>query len=169
LDPTPSPSRCSRYRGREAPNRIVIIRRMAEPDRVPRLARPFVALLIAAMVASALFVWEPWPLTSFRLFSHLRADEQTAWQATAVERNGDELRYPLGFAIREFVDADDPRRDELCRTWVAAAPEIVAREAVEVRLYRRRWRLSERSGDRALPGRQEHVFTCTSVGSEVAR
>jgi hypothetical protein len=38
---------------------------MAEPDRVPRLARPFVALLIAAMVASAVFVWEPWPLTSF--------------------------------------------------------------------------------------------------------
>ena len=141
---------------------------MAEPDRVPRLARPFVALLIAAMVASAVFVWEPWPLTSFRLFSHLRVDEQTAWEATVVEPNGEELGYPLGFAIRDFVDADEEQRDELCRTWVAAAPEIVAREAVEVRLYRRRWLLSERSGDRALPGSREHAFTCTSEGSEVA-
>ena len=141
---------------------------MAEPDRVPRLARPFVALLIAAMVASAVFVWEPWPLTSFRLFSHLRVDEQTAWEATVVERNGTELGYPLGFAIREFTGANEERRDELCRTWVAAAPEIVAREAVQVRLYQRRWRLSERSGDRALPGSREHAFTCTNRGSEVA-
>jgi hypothetical protein len=141
---------------------------MAEPDRVPRLARPFVALLIAAMVASAVFVWEPWPLTSFRLFSHLRVDEQTAWEATVVEPNGEELGYPLGFAIRDFVDADEEQRDELCRTWVAAAPELVARHAVEVRLYQRRWLLSERSGERALPGRREHAFTCTSEGSEVA-
>jgi hypothetical protein len=141
---------------------------MAEPDRVPRLARPFVALLIAAIVASAVFVWEPWPLTSFRLFSHLRFDEQTAWEATVVEANGEELGYPLGFAIREFVDADGERRDELCRTWVAAAPELVAHQAVEVRLYHRRWLLSERSGDRALPGSREHAFTCTSEGSDVA-
>jgi hypothetical protein len=141
---------------------------MAEPDRVPRLARPFVALLIAAMVASAVFVLEPWPLTSFRLFSHLRVDEQSAWQSTVVEPNGEELDYPLGLAIREFADADEGRRDELCRTWVAAAPEIVDREAVEVRLYERRWLLSERSGDRALSGTREHTFTCTNKGSEVA-
>lgn len=141
---------------------------MPEPDRVPRLARPFVALLIAAMVASAVFVLEPWPLTSFRLFSHLRFDEQTAWRATVVESNGEEVDYPLGLAIREFADANEGRRDELCRTWVAAAPEIVDRQAVEVRMYQRRWLLSERSGDRALPGSQEHVFTCTSQGSEVA-
>jgi hypothetical protein len=140
---------------------------MAEPDRVPRLARPFVALLIAAMVASAVFVWEPWPLTSFRLFSQLRVDEQTAWHATVVEPNGDELGYPLGFAIREFVDANDERRDELCRTWVAAAPEIIAHQAVEVRLYQRRWLLSDRRDDRAEPGSPEHAFTCTSEGSEV--
>jgi hypothetical protein len=141
---------------------------MPEPDRVPRLARPFVALLIATMVASAIFVWEPWPLTSFRLFSHLRVDEQTTWQATVVEPNGEELGYPLGFAIRDFVDADEEQRDELCRTWVAAAPEIVARQAIMVRLYERRWLLSERSGDRALPGSREHAFTCTSEGSDVA-
>jgi hypothetical protein len=141
---------------------------MAEPDRVPRLARPFVALLIAAMVASAVFAWEPWPLTSFRLFSHLRVDEQTAWQATVVEPNGDELAYPLGFAIADFVRANTERRSALCRTWVAAAPEVIGQKAVEVRLYERRWVLSERRGDRALPGTTKHLFTCTRQGVSVA-
>lgn len=51
---------------------------MNDPDRVPRFARPFVVLFIAAIVASALCVWEPWPLTSFRLFSHVRTDQQAS-------------------------------------------------------------------------------------------
>jgi hypothetical protein len=38
---------------------------MPEPGRAPRPARHFVALLIAAMLASAVFALEPWPLTSF--------------------------------------------------------------------------------------------------------
>jgi hypothetical protein len=146
-----------------------------EPDRVPRLARPFVAGLIALMVASALFVWEPWPFTSFRLFSHLRYDEQAAWHARAVAQGGEEITYPLGsadrgfrhfgFAMAEFVSADQARRDELCRTWVAAAPELIDVEAEEVRLYQRRWRLSERSGDRALRGTDELGFICTREGA----
>jgi hypothetical protein len=140
---------------------------MHEPDRVPRFARPFVALLIAAMVASAVFVWEPWPLTSFRLFSHVRVDEQTSWQATAVEPNGDELAYPLGFALADFVHGDGERRNELCRTWLAAAPEVVGKRAVAIRLDERRWLLSRRSGDRALPGVTRHRFTCTRAGAVV--
>jgi hypothetical protein len=40
----------------------------------------------------------------------------------------------------------------------------VDREAEEVRLYLRTWRLSERQGDRALPGVREHRFTCTGTG-----
>lgn len=150
---------------------------MLHPDTVPRAARPFVAVLIAAMLASAVFLWEPWPLTSFRLFSQLRYDEQTAWQATAVTPGGEELDLPLsgaprglrgfGFVMAEFADADRKRRDELCRTWVRVAPEVVDRPVVEVRLGRRSWRLSERNGDRALPGEREHVFTCTAEGVEV--
>ena len=143
-------------------------------DRVPRLARPFVAVLLAAMVACAVFAWEPWPLTSFRLFSTLRADEQSAWEATTVDRDGKELPYPLGgedhgfrgfpFTMTEFAGAAEGRRDELCRTWVDAAPMLVGREAEEVRIYRRTWRLSEREGDRALPGERALVYVCTSEG-----
>lgn len=143
----------------------------------PRLARPFVALLIAAMIASAVFVLEPWPLTSFRLFSHLRYDQQSAWQATIVRTGGRESDYPLdslpqgvrGFNVvmAEFATADTARRDELCRAWVAAAPGLVDRDPVELRLYLRSWQLSERSGDRALPGTREHSFTCTGDGADV--
>lgn len=148
---------------------------MVQADKVPRLARPFVALLAAAMVASAVFVFEPWPLTSFRLFSHLRTDAQTAWSAAAVTDGGAEQPYPLagaqrgyrgfGFAMVEFADAGAQRRDELCRAWVAAGPQVVGHEVDEVRLYRRSWLLSRRDGERALPGERRLVYTCTAEGA----
>ena len=150
---------------------------MADGDSVPRFARPFVALLIIARCASALFVWEPWPLTSFRLFSHLRVPEQTSWEATTVEAGGAELPYPLGglpgfrgfgFTMTEFEAASEGRRDELCRTWVEAAPDLVGREATEVRLYLRRRDLSERDGDRSQPGARDLRFRCSPEGVTVA-
>lgn len=151
---------------------------MPEPDRVPRLARPFVAGLLVAMVACAVFAWEPWPLTSFRLFSAARIDQQTAWRATTVAADGAEDDYPLGalprgfrgfaFTMSEFTGADRGRQDELCRTWVRAAPELVGREAVEVRIYQRSWSLSDRTAERAEPGTETLSYVCTDAGAEVA-
>jgi hypothetical protein len=147
---------------------------MSDPDRIPRLARPFVLTLIAAMLACAIFAWEPWPLTSFRLFSTLRVDEQSAFSATIVTADGEEVPYPLGaedhgfrgfpFTMAEFSGAGAERRDELCRTWVEAAPTLVGRHAEEVRIYLRRWTLSEREGDRALPGVTRLAYVCTAEG-----
>ena len=144
-------------------------------DRVPRFARPFVVALVAAMLITAAFAWEPWPLTSFRLFSTLRIDEQTAWSATAVDADGREVPYPLGggergfrgfpFLVGELATGSAERRDELCRTWVEAAPELIGIDAVEVRIYRRTWRLSDRRGDEALPGRTELVYECGPGGA----
>jgi hypothetical protein len=144
-------------------------------SEVPRLARPFVALLVLAMVASAIFVWEPWPLTSFRLFSHVRHDEQTAWEATAVAADGRELGYPVaaqprglrgfGFAMAEFAAASPGRQDDLCRTWLEAAPDALGGEVTEVRLHLRSWKLSDRSDDRALEGTRRHLFTCVGEGA----
>jgi hypothetical protein len=134
-----------------------------------------VALMIAVMVASAVFVWEPWPFTSFRLFSHVRHDEQTGWEATAVGPGGGETAYPVaaedrglrgfGFAMVEFQAASPARRDELCRAWLALAPQAVGSEVSEVRLYQRTWKLSEREGGRALPGTRRHVYSCTRAGA----
>jgi hypothetical protein len=149
----------------------------ATPDRVPSHARPLVLLLVLAMLASAVFVWEPWPLTSFRLFSHVRHDEQTAWVATIADARGEEIAYPIdtldegfrnfGFRMAEFSTAVEGRRDELCRTWVDAATQVAGPGAREVRLYRRTWRVTEREGDRALPGTRELVFVCTGAGVRV--
>ena len=151
---------------------------MTDPDRLPRLARPFVVILLAAMVATAVFAWEPWPLTSFRLFSTVRVDEQTSWSATTLDSAGAERPYPLGgedrgfrgfpFVMSEFESAQPERRDELCRTWVEAAPELVGIDAVEVRIYQRRWRLSARAGDVALPGETSLVYVCDGSGARGA-
>jgi hypothetical protein len=148
---------------------------MADADAVPKLARPFVALLLVAMIASALFVWEPWPLTSFRLFSNVRIDHQRAWLATTVDAAGDEEPYPIGaepdgfrgfpFVMAEFVSAGRDRRDELCRTWVEGAPDLVGRDAAEVRIYLREWELSDRTGDRADEGTVTPKYACTAEGA----
>ena len=57
-------------------------------DRVPPAARFLVVALVTLMLLSAIFEWEIWPLTSFRLFSNARIDRQTAWLATIVGRDG---------------------------------------------------------------------------------
>lgn len=149
---------------------------MAGPDLVPRFARPFVIGFVALMIASAAFVWEPWPFTSYRLFSQLRIDEQRAWVVRSVDGDGSEATVPLAgelrgfeFQMREFVDADAARQDELCRLWARSAPAIVGRPVTEVRLYERRWRLAEREGDRATPGTSELVYVCDSDGASDAR
>ena len=148
---------------------------MQREDQVPRAARPLVAVLLVLMIASALFVWEPWPLTSFRLFSQLRVDQQTAWVVKAVDTDGGEQDLPLAgelrgfeFQIREFVVASPERRDELCRVWAGAAPEILGHPTEEVRLYQRTWRLSERDGEVALPGSSELVYVCDGGGAHDA-
>lgn len=147
---------------------------MTEPDKTPRYAQAFAAGLIALMVACAVFAWEPWPFTSFRLFSTVRIDQQTAWLATTVDAAGREDPYPLGgetrgfrgfpFTMTEFTSASPSRRDELCRLWVASAPELVERDAVEVRIYQRSWILSDRSADEALPGQTDLRFVCDATG-----
>jgi hypothetical protein len=134
--------------------------------------------VILAMCACAAFAWEPWPFTAFRLFSEVRVDEQSAWEARTVDAAGTEQGYPLGglpegfrgfpFTMAEFVVATDRRQDELCRTWVGAAPELVGVDAVEVRIYRRSWRLSDRAGERARPGTTELAYVCTSEGLDRA-
>jgi hypothetical protein len=145
---------------------------MERQDQVPRGARPFVAVFLALMIACALFVWEPWPLTSFRLFSQLRLDEQTSWVVKANETRGGEEDLPLTgelrgfeFQIREFVAASPERQDELCRVWAGAAPVVLGQPTDEVRLYQRTWLLSDRDGDRAAPGSSRLVYVCDADGA----
>lgn len=149
-----------------------------EGDQVPPFARPFVAIVLALIIACGIFAWELWPFTSFRLFSTVRIDHQTAWSATVVDDSGAETAYPLGgldhgfrgfpFTMSEFATASQERQDELCRTWVDAAPELVGTTATQVRLYLREWTLSDRMDDRALPGITTLKYVCTDAGARDA-
>jgi hypothetical protein len=147
---------------------------MSAGPRASRLARPYVALLLAVFVLTPLLRWEPWPFTSWRLFSGLRYDEQSGWQAVTVDRVGREAGYPLqalprgfrgfNFVMTEFAAASRARRDELCRTWVEASPELVDRDARAVRIYRLEWQLSERVDGRAAEPSRTLAYTCTREG-----
>jgi hypothetical protein len=133
-----------------------------------------VVALLVVMVASAAFAWEPWPFTSFRLFSHLRYDEQATWEARAVGPGDEEAAVgfsgaPRGlrgfqFAMAEFVVASAERQDELCLTWTEEAAALLDARVRRLHLYRREWRLSERVGDRAREGSARLVYTCSRRG-----
>jgi hypothetical protein len=140
----------------------------------PRYARPFVAAFLAALVICALATIEAWPLTAWRLFSHLRTDEQTAWSATAVDRLGREHDYPLGhspdgyrgfiFLMAGFGSRSPAEQRELCDTWRDATSELLGFEARAMRIYQREWRLSDRDGDRADRDEPTLRYTCRPGG-----
>jgi hypothetical protein len=147
--------------------------RQAGAANAPRLARSFVLLFLAAMAAAAIFTWEPWPITSFRLFSHLRQDQQHGWAAVVTGTDGEETPLAIagpagdlrnfGFRMAEFETTSWQRRDEICRAWLAPLQE---RGGAEIRLYRLRWRLSRRieNGDRAAPPSRKLAFVCRPAG-----
>jgi hypothetical protein len=136
-----------------------------------------VLLFLTAMLAAALFTWEPWPITSFRLFSHLRRDQQHGW-AAAVAAAGNRER-PLtiatlspglrgfGFRMAEFETASWQRRDEICRAWIAPLLARGEGTRAEIRLYRLSWRLSRRidNGQRPAPPSRTPAFVCAQAGA----
>ena len=140
----------------------------------PRLARPFVAVFLVAIVVCAIATIEAWPLTSWRLFSHLRSDGQSAWTATAVDAVGREHDYPLGhlgegyrgfvFLMSGFAERSPAEQLELCDTWREGADDLLGFEAREVRLYLSEWTLSDRVGDRAVAGDPRLRYVCRPGG-----
>ena len=98
----------------------------------PRHARPFVALFLAALVVCPLAVVNLWPFSSWELFSRLRTDRQTTWEAVAVDRAGRErtmirsARSPTAtagfvFIMRGFSTRAAAARDAVCATWLRGA------------------------------------------------
>jgi hypothetical protein len=136
-----------------------------------------VLFFLLAMIAAAIFSWEPWPITSFRLFSHLRQDQQHGWEATVIDRDGREAPLAIsdlasgfhGFRFRmaEFESARWQRRDEICQAWVAPLLGTDSGPKAEIRLYRLEWRLSRRidGGERAAAPARALAFVCSAAGA----
>ncbi len=147
----------------------------AEP---PRYARPFVALFIATLVLCALFPLNLWPFSNWELFSRLRTDQQTGWQAAVVDPAGRERDYPiasLGHGDRGFVvlmagfsRRSPADRDRICAAWRRDATEQFGAGAQLLRIYHLEWPLSDRQGNRAEPPDRTLAWVCSAKGASDA-
>jgi len=144
-------------------------------ERVPRHVTWFVRAFLAAFIVCGLAGIEAWPLTGFRLFSHLRHEQAVSWERTAVDDRG--LERAINFAGRpdghgSFVllvtsFPSKPRReqDAMCRAWVQGLRRL-DHGAVAMRIYALDQPLVPRSGDRpASTPQRTLVVTCSDQGA----
>ena len=155
---------------------------MARPSTAsaaaPRYARPFVALFLATLVVCALAPVNAWPFSSWELFSRLRTDRQTGWEAVAVDSAGRERNYPIAslrygyrslrLIMADFSESSAARRDRLCAAWLRGATEQFGPSTRLVRIYQLEWLLSERRGSSATPAHRTLAWTCSTKGARAA-
>jgi hypothetical protein len=138
--------------------------------RVPSWTRVFVFGYLAAVVICGVFVIEAWPLTGFRLFSHLRYPRQLAWQAATVDRSGRETiiyfgAFPrtyrhLPLIMRTYGALPQARQEAICQAW-AAEVRRHGHEVTGVRIYRTVVDLRRHHNRRHRPpARRLLRFTC---------
>jgi hypothetical protein len=142
----------------------------ASRRRVPAWARVFVFGYLTAFLICGVFVIEAWPLTGFRLFSHLRYPRLLGWQATTVDRSGRETiiyfgAFPrtyrhLPLIMRTYGTLPQRRQEAICQAW-AAEVRRHGREVTGVRIYRTVVDLRRHRNRRHRPpARRLLRFTC---------
>jgi hypothetical protein len=145
---------------------------------VPRRTRWFVWAFLVAFVVCGLAGIEAWPLTGFRLFSHLRHVEAITWERTVIGPDGRErpitfARLPDGYrsfvlVVKTFPSKTKSEQDDMCRDWVTGLrgmdPAVTG-----MRVYRLDQSLLPRDGDRpAAPPARTLLFTCSDRGASMA-
>jgi hypothetical protein len=103
-------------------------------ERPQPWARPFVAILLAAIVTCGLLGIEAWPLSGFRLFSAPRSSLSTGWRLVAITTDGEQVSVNVsrfgaayrgfGFVARSFDDLTASERAALCGVWRRATLSI---------------------------------------------
>jgi hypothetical protein len=144
----------------------------------PRYARPFVGLFLAMLFVCALAAVDLWPFAPWELFSHLRTDRQTGWEAVVVASTGRARDFPIaslshgyrgfGFIMPGFSNRSEADRDAICAAWLRSATARFAPNTRALRIYRLTWLLSDRSGNRAAPPHRRVAWTCTPKGAREA-
>ena len=140
------------------------------PDELPpRRVRAFVVAFLGAFVLCGLVGLELWPLTGWRLFSQLRTDHQVAWQAAAVDTEGEtQIRFgelPRAYrnfplVMRTYSALPPADQVEACRLWFEAAQSQLP-AATALRIYRIDWYLSYRHGNKdGPPPRRTLLMSC---------
>lgn len=134
--------------------------------------RRFVLAFLAAFAICGLAGVEAWPLTGWRLFSHLRHARQESWHATVIDAAGAESPVPFGAlgapyrgnvqVLIGFPRIPRERRLAVCGAWLDALEGRPGPAPREIRIYRLARDVSDRLGDRgAPPYRRTLRFTCT--------
>jgi hypothetical protein len=147
-------------------------REIATPtvQRAPRWARVFVWSFLATFVVCGVVGIEAWPFTGFRLFSHLRYEHQTEWQAFAVSPEGRESRlrlsrFPGGYngfplIMKSFTSRGPRDRADMCQAWAVAAYGLRGR-TLAIRIYAIDRHLEPRQGHApAAPPIRALAYTC---------
>jgi len=140
-------------------------------ERPPGWARWFVRGFLIVFVVCGLVGIEAWPFTGFRLFSHLRTQHRTTWQAFSLDAEGREnvlsfAQLPSGYRgfvliMQRYPDISPTDRDGMCRAWAEAAGTS------QVRVYRLDEDVLPRAGSRpASPTSRTLLFTCGEVGND---
>ena len=144
----------------------------------PRYARPFVVGFLATLVICAVAAVNAWPFSSWRLFSSLRTDRQTSWQAVAVDAGGRERDYPIaamphgyqGFRpmMNGFATRSSGGRNAVCDAWLRGATRRFGPSIALLRIYHLQWLLSDRRGGRAGPPQRTLTWICDPNGARGA-
>jgi hypothetical protein len=141
----------------------------AANEEVPLRIRVFVAVFLSAFLLCGLTGVEAWPLSGFRLFSHLRTEDHVGWTATSEDRVGQETPIPFhflpeayrgfGFVARELPGMSAVDRLATCRAWAEAVRERFGREVVAIHVYRSDVSLLPREGTRSSGTTERRLVT----------
>ena len=139
-------------------------------ERVPRHVRWFVLAFLTAFVICGFTGIEAWPLSGFRLFSHLRTNRLTTYQTVSVDAAGEESLLVLGKLPASFrgfglIQRTLPSLPRAERAKVCAAVTRAARDVHPgmsfIRVYALELDLSLRSGSRpAGPPVRRLLYDC---------
>ena len=132
------------------------------------------AVFLTTLIACALVPLNAWPFSDWELFSRLRTDRQTGWEAIAVDSAGRERHYPID-PYRTFVSVANhlstrsaAERNAYCVAWLRGATGRFGPGTRLVRIYRLEWLLSDRQGERAAPRHRTLAWTCSAKGARAS-
>lgn len=143
---------------------------MIDHDPIPRGTVWFVRGFLGLFFVCALSGVELWPFTGFRLFSTLRTEGQTLWQAGVVGASGRETpvvfndlpRAYQGYQLimSGFAKFPPGQKAATCAAWLE---ELRRRDlsASSLRMYRASWQALPRAGSRPANVARTLVYACS--------